>query len=83
LESRLSRAPIFDNCINHLRERLVLVAGADTWAAGFVEAVFRTGAHANLLADRRRPDHRLQELWRSVVIPPSLRSWIGYFDGSA
>lgn len=75
-------SPEFDGCVHQLLSRLVRAAGEDSWAAGFIEAVFRTGAHINLLADRAQPDPRLQEVWRKVGIPIALRPWIGYFDGS-
>ena len=72
----------FENGVRDLQDRLIYAAGEESWAAGFVTAVFRTGAHVNLLADRKKPDRRLQRVWKSVGIPPSLRPWIGYFDGT-
>jgi hypothetical protein len=48
-----------------LRGALVDAVGADTWAAGYIDAVFSIGEHLAYLA---RPE--LAAAWRTVGVPP-------------
>ncbi len=48
-----------------IRNALATAAGADTWAAGFVEAVFSIGEHLAFLNRRE-----LAPAWKAVGVPP-------------
>jgi hypothetical protein len=69
----------FEACRNGgaLRTALIGAAGAKTWEAGYIEAVFATGAHFNLLGTPR-----LLAVWRRARVPDALLPWIGHFLGS-
>lgn len=55
-----------------LKRALVEAAGADTWEAGYVEAVLEIGERLDLLFQPR-----FQNLWRTVGIPPG--PWAGRY----
>ena len=57
-------------CVNggQLRDDLVAAAGADSWHAGYVEAVFTIGERLRLLFSPK-----FDEVWASVGVPPG--SW--------
>jgi hypothetical protein len=57
----------FSSCVNglQLRDDLVAAAGAESWQAGFVEAVFAIGEKLRLLFQPR-----FHSVWREVGVPP-------------
>lgn len=54
-------------CVNggQLRDDLIAAAGADSWEAGYVEAVFAIGEKLRLLFQPR-----FHPIWRRVGVPP-------------
>ena len=67
----------FSSCVNgsHLRDDLVAAAGADSWEAGFVEAVFAIGEKLRLLFQPR-----FHRVWRDLGVPPG--PWAEFVDPS-
>jgi hypothetical protein len=57
---------IYSGCVNgrQLRDDLVAAAGADSWEAGYAEAVFAIGEKLRLLFDSRFDD-----VWSRVGVP--------------
>lgn len=59
--------PPYESCVNGaaVLDALVVAAGANSWEAGYIEAVLTVGEKLSLLFERR-----FERLWSEVRVPP-------------